>query len=79
VFPFEWLTIQNIINLKTTNLSLTAKQEIFKAYKIWYDHEIKQRAEMEEKLKALAAKVPIVGFQPTHLMANRDQIAEDAH
>lgn len=62
VFPFEWLTIQNIINLKTTNLSQTTKQELFKTYKFWYDFEIKQRTEMEAKLTAMANSIPIEGF-----------------
>jgi hypothetical protein len=62
VFPFEWLTIQNIIHLKTTNFSQTTKLELFKTYKIWYDFEVRQRTEMEDKLKTMAALIPIEGF-----------------
>ena len=62
MFPFEWLTIQNIIHLKNTNLSQTTNQELFKTYKLWYDFELKQRADMEAKLTVMASMIPIEGF-----------------
>jgi hypothetical protein len=50
VFPYEWIIIQNIINLEKIKLDDETKRELKNSYERWYKAEKINRAAIEKEL-----------------------------
>jgi len=77
VFPYEWLLIQNILNLDSVKLDAESLNQILKSYDIWFRIEKENRQRIEKEMAAMS-------FSEAHkfapqVMADAGEVPEDAH
>lgn len=57
VFPFEWLLIENIINLDKIKLNIASKKELVCYYEQWLSIEKFNRQKIEKLLLSLTKAI----------------------